>query len=72
MRNIELDITSRAAAKRADTAYNRTVGAVIVTGLIAAAIEPPTAYLVPLIVAAWAALIWAIRRESRPRYKRKQ
>ncbi len=72
MRNIRLDIISKAAAKRADTAYNRAAGAVIITALIAAAIGPPTAYLVPVVVAAWAVLIWAIRRENRPRYKRTQ
>jgi Flp pilus assembly protein TadB len=54
------------------SAYNVTVTVLLVAVAVAAAIEPPTAYLVPVVVAAWGVLIWAIRRETRPRYKRTQ
>ena len=54
------------------SAYNVTVSVLLVAVAVAAAIEPPTAYLVPLAVAAWAVLYWTIRRETTPRYKRDQ
>ena len=68
-KHIAVNVTALA---RADKRYNRAAGAVIFTALLFAAIGPPTAYLVPVVVAAWGVLIWAIRRENRPRYKRTQ
>ena len=54
------------------SAYNVTVTVLLVAVAVAAAIEPPTAYLVPLAAAAWAVLYWTIKRESDPRYRRDQ
>lgn len=50
--------------------YALTVAALVVAVVVASIIEPPTAYLVPLIVAAWAVAIWSYKRETAPRYKR--
>jgi len=57
---------------RGPSAYNVTVTVLLVAVAVAAAIEPPTAYLVPLAAAAWAVLYWTIKRESDPRYRRDQ
>ena len=50
--------------------YPATVGVFVIITAIAAALAPPTAYLIPLAVAAWALLAWTIRRETKPRYRR--
>ena len=54
------------------SAYDVTAGVLVVAVVVAAALEPPTAYLVPLIVAAWTVAYWTIRRETSPRYRRNQ
>lgn len=51
-------------------AYNLTVGALLLAVVVASIIEPPTAYLVPLAVAAWLVAYWTLKREAAPRYKR--
>ena len=67
-----LRIPLMVALRHRPSAYNVTVGALLVAVALAAAIEPPTAYLVPLVVAAWTVAYWTIRRETTPRYKRDQ
>lgn len=57
---------------RRPSAYAVTVTALIAASVIAATLEPPTAYLIPLAVSAWAVALWGYRRESEPRYKRNQ
>lgn len=52
------------------SAYNVTVTVLLVAVAVAAAIEPPTAYLVPLAVAAWLVAYWTLKRETAPRYRR--
>lgn len=69
MTNRQLRINILATGKR-PTAYGFTVAALLLAVVVASAIEPPTAYLVPLIVAAWAVAIWSYKRETAPRYKR--
>lgn len=54
------------------SAYDVTAAVLVVAVVVAAAIEPPTAYLVPLVVAAWAVAYWTLRRETGPRYRRHQ
>lgn len=58
------------AARTRPTPYGFTVTALLFAVVVASAIEPPTAYLVPLVVAAWAVAIWSFKRETAPRYKR--
>ena len=53
-------------------AYNLTVGALLLAVVVASIIEPPTAYLVPLVVAAWLVAYWTLKRETAPRYRREQ
>lgn len=69
MTNRQIRINILPARKR-PSAYSVTVIALFFAVTVAAAIEPPTAYLVPLIVAAWAVALWTLKRESAPRYKR--
>jgi hypothetical protein len=57
---------------RTPSAYAVTVTALITASAVAATLEPPTAYLVPLAAIAWAVALWGYRRESQPRYKRNQ
>ena len=52
------------------SAYSVTVIALVFAVVVASAIEPPTAYLVPLVVAAWLVAYWTLKRESSPRYRR--
>ena len=66
---IVLGTPRRAYRPRRDP-YPATVGVFVIITAIAAALAPPTAYLVPLAVAAWALLAWTIRRETKPRYRR--
>jgi len=54
------------------TAYDVALAAMFGAVVVAAAIEPPTAYLIPLAVSAWALLYWTLKRESAPRYRRQQ
>ena len=56
--------------KRTPNPYNLVVGLLLAAVMVAAAIEPPTAYLVPLIVVAWLVVFWSYQRETRPRYRR--
>jgi hypothetical protein len=56
--------------KTTPSAYSVTVALLIGVSVLAATLEPPTAYLVPLAATAWAVALWGYRRESRPRYKR--
>lgn len=67
-----LMIANTLGLRHRPSAYNVTVGALLLAVALAAAIEPPTAYLVPLVVAAWTVAYWTIRRETTPRYKRDQ
>lgn len=67
-----LKIANTLGLRHRPSAYNVTVTVLLVAVAVAAAIEPPTAYLVPLAVAAWAVAYWTIRRETAPRYKRDQ
>ena len=67
-----LKIANTLGLRHRPSAYNVTVTVLLVAVAVAAAIEPPTAYLVPLAVAAWAVAYWTFRRESTPRYKRDQ
>jgi hypothetical protein len=67
-----LRIANTLGLRHRPSAYNVTVTVLLVAVAVAAAIEPPTAYLVPLAVAAWAVAYWTYRRESSPRYKRDQ
>ena len=69
MTNRQIRINILPARKR-PTAYGFTVTALLFAVVVASAIEPPTAYLVPLVVAAWAVAIWSFKRETAPRYKR--
>jgi len=57
---------------RAPSVYGVTVGLFVSGAVLASVIGPPTAYLVPIAVAAWAVLYWVLKRESDPRYKRHQ
>lgn len=50
--------------------YSLTVAALVFAVVVASIIEPPTAYLVPLVVAAWGVAYWTLRRETAPRYLR--
>ena len=52
--------------------YSVTVGLFVAGAVLASVIGPPTAYLVPIAVAAWAVLYWVLKRESAPRYRREQ
>jgi 4-hydroxybenzoate polyprenyltransferase len=52
------------------SAYNVTVGLLVFAVVVASAIEPPTAYLIPLAVAAWGVAYWTLKRETSPRYRR--
>jgi hypothetical protein len=52
------------------SAYSVTVVLLISASVLAATLEPPTAYLVPLAATAWAVALWGYRRESSARYKR--
>jgi hypothetical protein len=67
-----LTIATTLGLTRTPSAYTVTVVALLLAVGIAAAIEPPTAYQVPLIVAAWLVAYWSWKRETAPRYKRKQ
>lgn len=58
--------------RRGPSAYSVTVGLFVAGAVLASVIGPPTAYLVPIVVAAWAVLYWTIKRESDPRYRREQ
>jgi hypothetical protein len=69
-RRIETKIT--ATLRRGPSAYSVTVGLFVAGAVLASVIGPPTAYLVPIVVAAWAVLYWTIKRESGPRYRREQ
>ena len=57
---------------RGPSAYSVTVGLFVAGAVLASVIGPPTAYLVPIAVAAWAVLYWVLKRESDPRYRREQ
>lgn len=52
------------------SAYDIFLALMFGAAILAAAIEPPTAYLVPLAVAAWILLWVTLRRENTPRYRR--
>ena len=52
------------------SAYDIFLALMFGAAIVAAAIEPPTAYLVPLAVAAWILLWVTLKRESSPRYRR--
>ena len=67
-----LTIPNVLALRQRPSAYSITVGALLLAVVVASAIEPPTAYLVPLIVAAWGVLAWTWKREAAPRYRREQ
>lgn len=69
-RNLTIALT--ATLRRAPSVYSVTVGLLVAGAVVASILEPPTAYLVPLIVAAWTVAYWTIRRETTPRYKRDQ
>lgn len=69
-RNLRIPLI--AGMRATPRAYNVTVSVLLVAVAVAAAIEPPTAYLVPLAIAAWGVAYWTIRRETTPRYKRDQ
>jgi Flp pilus assembly protein TadB len=56
--------------KRTPNPYNLVVGLLLAAVMVAAAIEPPTAYLVPLVCVAWLVVFWSYQREKRPRYRR--
>jgi Flp pilus assembly protein TadB len=56
--------------KARPSAYSVTVTVLLLAVVVASAIEPPTAYLVPLVVAAWLVAYWTLKRESAPRYRR--
>jgi 4-hydroxybenzoate polyprenyltransferase len=66
----ELTIPNVLGLTHRPSAYGFTVAALVVAVVVASIIEPPTAYLVPLAVAAWAVLYWTLRRETTPRYRR--
>jgi len=54
------------------SAYGVTVSALLVACFLAAAIEPPLAYMAPLVASAWLVLAWCYKRETAPRYRRKR
>ena len=66
--NLRVPITLGLKAR--PSAYSVTVTVLLLAVVVAAAIEPPTAYLVPLVVAAWLVAYWTLKRESAPRYRR--
>jgi hypothetical protein len=68
--NRQLKPNIMASMKTTPSAYSVTVALLIGASVVAATLEPPTAYLVPLAVTAWAVAWWGYRRESKPRYKR--
>ena len=70
MKDRRLRIGNVSALTKRPSGYSVTVTALLFAVVVASAIEPPTAYLVPLIVAAWAVAIWSYKRETAPRYKR--
>ena len=65
-----LTIPNTLGLRHRPSAYSVTVTALVFAVVVASAIEPPTAYLVPLVVAAWTVALWTLKRESRPRYRR--
>ena len=67
-----LRIANTLGLRHRPSAYNVTVTVLLVAVAVAAAIEPPTAYLVPLVVAAWTVAYWTLKRETAPRYRREQ
>ena len=67
-RQLTIPIVTR--LHRAPSAYSVTVTVLLVAVVLASIIEPPTAYLVPLVVAAWGVAYWTLRREAAPRYRR--
>jgi hypothetical protein len=67
-----LKINIMASTRQAPSAYSVTVVLLISASVLAATLEPPTAYLVPLAATAWAVAWWGYRREREPRYKRDQ
>lgn len=70
MNKRQLTIPTMLGLRHRPNAYNLTVGALLVAVALAATLEPPTAYLIPLAVAAWLVAYWTVRRETRPRYRR--
>ena len=54
------------------SAYGVTVSALLVACFLAAAIEPPLAYMAPLVASALLVLAWCYKRETAPRYRRKR
>lgn len=68
----QLNINLSATPTPRPSAYSVTVVSLIAASVLAATLEPPTAYLVPLALSAWAVAWWGYRRESQPRYKRDQ
>lgn len=52
------------------SAYDIFLALMFGAAIVAAALEPPTAYLLPLAVAAWILLWVTLKRESSPRYRR--
>lgn len=67
-----LTIPTILGTRQRPSAYSVTVVSLIGASVVAATLEPPTAYLVPLAVIAWVTALWGYRRESQPRYKRDQ
>lgn len=70
MNNRNLKIPLTVALRHRPSAYSVTVGALLTVTVVAAALEPPTAYLVPLAASAWAVWAWTVKRERAARYKR--
>lgn len=70
MKSKRLDVPNLISVKHRPNPYNVVVGLLLVAVMVAAAIEPPTAYLVPLVVVCWLVVFWSYRRETKPRYRR--
>lgn len=65
-----LEIPNLLGLGRRPSAYGVTVALLFAAVVLASIIEPPLAYLVPLVVAAWGVAYWTLRREAAPRYRR--
>lgn len=65
-----LEIPNVLGLGRRPSAYGVTVALLVAAVVLASIIEPPTAYLIPLVVSAWGVAYWTLRREAAPRYRR--
>jgi len=71
MQRVTVPIISKLPKPR-PSGYSVAVSGLVLGAGLAGATAPPTGYLFALAGYAWAVLVWAYIRETRPRYKRKK